>query len=426
MNSQKNYLLDLNSLNDNQYHSTENQSFNIDDNNNNIPLKTDTPSDGSMFTKIFFLFAGLISILPYFIMIAETDNFVVLFEGMDFNFYIILPQYLAIPSMYVISKMLFSFQLKTKMKILIILEVFTFFSVYLIAVLTKPSVFTFWAILLTYSLTYVIANLLTGYFVCLCTKYTPDHMVVFYFCQPGVNCIVNALKVSFLWLEIDFFGDLSTIWALFFFLMLVVFIGVFIFEEKQEFKQVQSALFAKETIKSDQQYETSQTSEIVKKIWIELLSVFFGYFFVFVIFPGILFDIGPTAIMTLKSYIIWCNVSKSVLGVIGRLVAINKFARKYLKSWFFIMAPISIFIVIFYLNDSHNQYQVISASMIGLIGILIGIQGIICSSAAVLAGEKVQDEEREKVGILITYCTIIGTVLGNMSSFGLKYIKFNL
>ena len=123
---------------------------------------------------------------------------------MDFNFYVIVPQYLAIPKMWTIQKFLSVYKLKNKMQILIFFQIFTFFGVYSIAILAQPTEVSFWATLLLYSVTYSIANVLTGFFVCICTKYTPDHMVLFYFCQPGVNCIINAFKLSFLWLKIDF------------------------------------------------------------------------------------------------------------------------------------------------------------------------------------------------------------------------------
>ena len=143
----------------------------------------------------------------------------------------------------------------------------------------------------------------------------------------------------------------------------------------------------------------------------------------FLVFPGIIFDIGPTQLLSLKEYIIWCNVSKSISGVLGRLFALNKCIRKYHRLFLALMIPVSLFVAFFYFEDLRYSFEIISASMIILIGVLLATQGIICSSAAVIAGEKVSDEERERVGALVTYCTIIGTVLGNMASFGLKYFK---
>ena len=59
-------------------------------------------------------------------------------------------------------------------------------------------------------------------------------------------------------------------------------------------------------------------------------------------------------------------------------------------------------------------------------GILVFGCGLLCSIAGVKAGQKSSDEEREKVGMLITNCTIFGTVIGNLVSLGIEFLTRNI
>lgn len=122
---------------------------------------------------VYYSFGGLMSLGLYFIMLAEAPIFEQLYPGMKYSFFVIMPQYFALPASFIFSKLLESLSLRVKILGLIATMNMVFILIPLIS-LFLPNTITFYCIMMfVYFIGYTLSVILQGNLVASCSIYGP-------------------------------------------------------------------------------------------------------------------------------------------------------------------------------------------------------------------------------------------------------------
>lgn len=132
-------------------------------------------------TLVFFVFSGMSTLSIYFIMLAQVDDFGVLYPGQNYSFQVVTPQFISIPISLLGSKLLEGLALPTKIIGLIALNSAIFMMLPLIPIFLPHTTFYYYCMMMVYLVTSSGSLILqSGLFACL-QIYSSTYVVIFFY-----------------------------------------------------------------------------------------------------------------------------------------------------------------------------------------------------------------------------------------------------
>jgi len=385
-------------------------------------LHPNDKKDSQVIEYLFCLASGIFSLAGYFTMVAEADNFNIVYEGMNYSFFVITPQYFAMPISFIISRLITKVPLKNKIYFFMVTSLIGYMMIPVASYFLPKTYFGMIGTLFVYFLGFCSSMLLEGNLIAAVTLFGSGYLVMFFTAQAFFNLILMACKMISLQQQLTILQDFIFIWGLFFLLWLFQFFTYVAATTKPEFRKLDAEQNIKDSALRPKKEKFADTVKTIK--W-DMLQLFFTMILTFSIFPGVLFSIGPVSIMSNKAFINISNLIVAVFEVLGRPFSNFKFNRLVSKVFFFLQIIINIFLVAVYFGYWNGEYEGLCYTFFVLAGFMIFRTAVEISYFMIEAAKKANDENRESIGIIMTYALYSGITVGNVLSIPLPFIRGN-
>jgi len=418
----------------------EDQDFKIDqleeeaEEDKRITTRPSATNSSKLILMWYFVSAGLVSLIGYFVMIAQSEQFEKFFPNQNYTFFIVLPQYLSIPISLTLSKVLQHIPLHTKISSLIPTTFFLYLLIPLLPFFVLPMLssmlaseqlaitVTFWLLILTYTMAYSCGQLLQSDFLASCQLFPPKYTVVFFTCLSLSNVILMIVKLALVEIEAQQALDFISMWTI----MAIAYVSAgTAWRQVMKVKEVKR-LDKKEDSRKDIKGKGAKEIklwETGKVIGPELVQVFLTMLVTFVVFPGVIFGLPPVSIFSKKQYVSITNFLIAIIDVVGRPIGGYKFNRFLTKVFLVLGIVADIFLVTSYLLDWNAKYEGLCYTFMILALFLIFRTATSTTYLLVTAGGKANEENQEAIGIMMMNTLIFGIAVGNMISIPLPFIK---
>lgn len=124
---------------------------NIEDSDIEQVVDSKTPT---IIPMIYYISAGLLTLAIYFSMLVQTDDFLDLFPSQDYSFQVIIPQYFSIPMSFLVTRLMQSFSLKTKLISQIIFSSFFYALIPLVPIFLGTESYHYYIMMTIYLISY--------------------------------------------------------------------------------------------------------------------------------------------------------------------------------------------------------------------------------------------------------------------------------
>jgi len=155
-----------------------------------------------IYTK-FFIVSGLVTLLPYYIVIAQSDVFISIYKDYDYGLYNIVPSYANIPFAFIILKYLSLLKMKERIFVCVILQTFFIFMVPLVAYGLGNGGLSFVMLILTNITAFIFNNLLQSNLISISSNFPKEYAGMFFSSFPVSNIGLLSIKLILNYLEVS-------------------------------------------------------------------------------------------------------------------------------------------------------------------------------------------------------------------------------
>lgn len=392
---------------------------------------------------LLFVCAGIISIYPKFIMMAQSGIMEEIFPNEDYSFYVLIPTYIAIPP----SMILIKYLSKTKITITAKLNISLFLSLILFLGcpyygLKEKELFyeeytesktNFYLMLLFFLLMYIFCLCYQSYFTALLSVYHPKWSNAYFTAMAFGNIIVMSEKTFTFALDFTIFQDFLLIWGTY--CLLVLFVMACLTKiSKTGFYQENFINYLKEITKeirrkrsemTDIEREEEEREKRHRKVnyaesWRDIkgdaVGIFMSMVICFSVFPGMYFTTTPPTLISPEKYILILNIIAAIFDLISRPFAVKKFGRILVISSFYIGGVMVIFtIYIFLINFQIENEGVVYLNFV-IVAFLISRTSLSISYYMINSNKKARKDTMEGIASIMTNILHLGVALGNILS----------
>lgn len=386
------------------YHSADDLDLDIYD------LETSTkPSSQPASVKAYFISSGLISLSFYYIMLAESDHFHDLYPFGNYGFAVIVPQYFAMPLSILLSKIIQSVELKTKINVLIILCNTLFLCIPILVIILPKVPIAYGLIMLIYTLTYVLSITLQGSLIAVCSLYPEQYSVIFQICQPIFNIVATTIKLIIGRFDCTIYIDFFIIWGLYTLCNIYTLILLYIIANGPEFRSVDKSNDPNNAKKKEIDYTAA--FKIVKS---ELILIFLTYSTTFYVFPGIFFKLNPPTLFTRKFYFNMITFLGAVFALLGKPTASMRYNEVSTKVLLILGILVNLFLYYCYFEDLYITHEGLSYLFLILVGFMLYRISAEGTFYIIKSRSLSTPATREAIGTLMSSTLIGGIAFGNI------------
>ena len=370
----------------------------------NIELNTFWP-------PIFFFYTvGLLSSSADQIMVSKIDDFDQIYSGYMFRYLVLAPNYLTLPLTFLFVKFMGSLSLQRRMIICGLAITLGIFVIFKVTLFIPDKFFSFCMLFLMYCISFSMQTALLGYslgMLSFCEKYLT---IVFYVGQSSHNVILMSMKLLMNYYKVPLESEAWVIIAwlstcLLGFLICSYFLGKTNLIEEVEIKSQNN--------KTDSHLDYKSAFVQVKWILFQVGAVLIPNT---IIFPGIVFGLGPVTVMTQRTFVNTSNFIFSIIYILSRPIGMFEFNRMLVKVNIvigFVLAAFLVYAQIYGLNLQYEglcySFMVISAFMM-----FRGASGV--TYLSILSGRVSTDKDKQAIGQLMSASMIGSRGLGNIIS----------
>lgn len=366
------------------------------------------------------MLAGILSLTPVFITFACSDVMNEIYPGYQYSFYCVMPQYVSIPFVLLLVKLL------DKLNLSMTIKVFIAYSGTLVGMLSIPfytfetetSKFNFWMIMLILLITFIFANLLQTLTVSIASIYDQKWIGVYFQFQPVSNIIINVLKNL-----IDLFklNNRVDFFIIFGYGALVAVLTGYFFTKLIRCNRYYKSFLHIETKSNALNYSSGW-----KASKFEALGLFFTMFLCFLPWPGIFFTAVPVTIFDPSRYIVILNSIAALFDWFGRYFAAKPYSKAWVTFSFGIMLVLNFFMMLFYFNDWNLSHEGICYLMIPILAFFLFRTAFSITYFMIQTNIKADENNRDAVGAIMSNILVFGICCGNLSSLFVTFLKGKL
>ena len=393
----------------------------LTDTNQSVALKKKKRSE-KLTKQLVFGLAGLLSIYPYFMMIAEADIMDQIFANKNYNFFVLIPTYVSIPAALFTTK-LFSecnIHMTTKVLLSLFLNIAFFGMVPAISLLLDGSKMQVYLLMLfSYFLCYIFSLMFQGYLMTVLSVYDSKWTALFVTTQALANIVVIGEKSLIVSLGVGFAIDFAVVWGTyvllcaimaFFFLKLTRtrFYQFSFTKVRASMREIQSAVKFVDSLK------------LIKDDVIGMLITMGGCF---VIFPGIFFSFDASMRFSQQQYILFLNILAAFFDFIFRPFGNKKWTRSVVKCSAPVLVIVIIYVIYLYLTDQTQKNPDLVYLIFVLISFTVGRTSLSKSYYMIHSNQLATSDTKEGVGSIMINSLQLGMAIGNLSSNGILFLK---
>lgn len=385
---------------------------------------------------LLFISAGMISLYPKYIMMAESALMEEIFPREEYSFYILIPTYLAIPPSMWIIKLLSKTKMTvtTKLVISLILALILFLGCPYYALKEKElyseeyetSEWNFYLMLLSFFLMYIFCIIYQSYFTAVMSVYHPKWTNCYFIAMAGGNLFLMAQKTFAFYFNLSVFQDFFFIWGVYCVLVLFV-IFLLLKISRTGFYKDNFHIFDNETIfkegeeipegyqKEDRRRKVNyqQCWKVIKG---DAIGILITMMLCFTIFPGMVFSSLPVSVMSAEKYILILNIIAAVFDFIMRPVAVKSYARALVMSSFYIGAIVALVTVYFFMVDFQVENEGVIYLNFVIVAFILSRTSVAINYFMINSNKKANNETMEGIASIMTNMTQFGVCFGNVLS----------
>lgn len=370
-----------------------------------------------MIDYLFYIMAGMNMGSITFVMQAQLDTFDNLFEGLEFDFYVASPQYIALMTALIVSKFIQSFKIQEKLLFFSIFTVLFFSLVPILALCLAGSKSGLISILGAYYLALVGNYLVEFYVLATCSQY-PSRMTVFLFIfEPGVKVTIMIVKFISMSLRLEFMGEFLSMFGYFVFLQICL---VFIFQRIKSSGKLNLIEISKEVRDKGVDVSYLKAAYIVRR---ELSLLCVHLFVTYIVVPGVTFSLVPVTLISKRAYSSILNTLIPIFAIIGRIIANNSFNAIVTHSLLIISIIGDAFLIYAYFTNLNIHYEGIMYTVFVLHSFSFLRTACSLSYFTILAGQKATRKTKVAIGVLITFSELMGHSGGSIIAIAFPYLK---
>jgi len=378
--------------------------------------------DGGLVDLVFAVSGGLVTLSIYFIMLAEMLNYLTTYEGREYNFHVIIPQYFAIPFNFVVSMMLNKASLKLKVLLGSILTLVFGVAIPVVTILLNKELSGYLIMMTVYFIAYTWSVFLSGQLTACISYYPPKYGIIFFTAQPCFNLLIMIFKTVFVQLEISLTIDLAILWGLFVLCIFALIISFLIIDAQGRFQSQSSKISDTESgFSVTEEVAKASYLEVIKEFFSELSSIFSQLFVTFLIFPGVFLAMTPKGFAA-NDYINNINLISAICDVAGRPMAAKPYNRVLIQITLVISILLTIFICSEYALGWYKDYSFMGYATYGIVAFTMLRTSTAITYLIVSANIKASERNQGVIGVLMTLSLIGGIASGNLVSMGFNYI----
>lgn len=145
--------------------------------------------------SIFFFTAGLITLFPYYIMIAQSDVFTQLYPSYDYAAYSIVPSYANIPFALISLKFLSNLRMKPAVRLCVVFQSVFISLVPLIAFWFGDGLISFILLIGSNVVAFVFNNMLQSNLIAISSNFPPKYAGLYFSSFPISNIVLLTIKL---------------------------------------------------------------------------------------------------------------------------------------------------------------------------------------------------------------------------------------
>ena len=427
--------------------------------------KTQSKIANRLLKVLFSSLSGLISIYPYFVMVAEADIMSEIYFNKNYAFFVLIPIYSPIPVTLLLTKFISRYRISSaaKISLTLILRAASFTAIPVVSLYLDSSKYSvYYSMLGCYFLSNIFEMMFQGYVMSVLSVYDSKWTAMYVSVQAIANLVIVSQKGISTFAGFNFKLDFLMVWGTFLLmsaLNLVFFWRLVSTTEYQkkfshEYSQTRCSEdiserkkqgggsegveenpelepIAKEpTNPQDLSQELTQPKKqsinykkAFKAVKGDVLGVILMNTTYLLVFPGIVFSFKSDPIFPQQNYILYINTIIAVIDPLMRPFGIKKWARVVVKISGYLIVIADFVLIYFYFSNSIDKQKGLIYVVLVLMALIIARLSLSKSYFLIHSNQVADEETKEAIGSIMINAIQIGTALANIGSNGLLFLK---
>ena len=389
--------------------------------NKSVALKKSKRSE-TLTKQLVFGLAGLLSIYPYYMMIAEADIMDQIYPNKNYNFFVLIPTYVSIPAALFTTK-LFSecnIHMTTKVLLSLLLNILFFGMVPVISLLMDGTTMqVYFLMLFCFFLSYIFNLMFQGYLLTVLSIYDSKWTTLFVTTQAIANIVVISEKSLVVSLNQGFVVDFVLVWGTY---VLLCIIMAFFFLRLTRTRFYKFS-FTKARASMRAMQSAVKFADSVKLVRNDIIGMLFSMAGCFIIFPGIFFSFDASPSFPQQQFILFLNILAAFFDFIFRPFGNKKWTRSAVKCTSPVLLVVIVYVIYLYLTDQAQNNPNLVFLIFGLISFTVGRTSLAKCYYTIHSSQMATSDTKEGVGAIMINALQLGVAIGNLSSNGILFMK---